>query len=251
MRERRVLLPFLLLATLLTIFCSESVAPKQAPAVEDGMIFLYGETHADTDCLEKELELWRGHYECGMRDLFIEAPCYLAEYLNRWIKSDTDEILDQIFRDSRGTQSHSPDVMNFYRRIKVEFPETVFHGTDVGHMYDTMGARYLSLLESEGRQDGDAYALARQIIKQGKRFYLKYLSSEPDAFAYREDCMTANFVREYDKLNGAGIMGIYGSLHTDPDIDIITDQTPSMAKQLAALYGDALHCEKLSGSGLN
>ena len=32
-------------------------------------------------------------------ELFIEVPYYTAEYLNLWMREDSDEIIDQIFED--------------------------------------------------------------------------------------------------------------------------------------------------------
>ena len=72
-------------------------------ALKSGTIFLCGEAHSDSACLEKELEAWSECYENGMRDLFIEFPSYTAAYLNRWMQEDTDELLDMIFTDFRGT----------------------------------------------------------------------------------------------------------------------------------------------------
>ncbi len=106
-----------------------------------GKIFLYGERHADETFLEEEFALWSNFYhEEGMRHLFIESPYYTAEFLNLWMDADSDEILDQLFADWKGTSMGSDLVRSFYKRIKEECPETVFHGTDVGHQYDTTGA---------------------------------------------------------------------------------------------------------------
>ena len=54
------------------------------------------------------LSLWSSYYhDNGMRDLFIELPYYTAEYMNLWMKSDNDEILNSLYEDWHGTDMHS------------------------------------------------------------------------------------------------------------------------------------------------
>ncbi len=233
----RLLFP-LLCALLLCGF-----APETEPEEPAGQIYLYGEAHADDRCLEKELAIWGEFYADGMRDLFIEYPCYTAEYLNQWMHEDSDEILMQLYADLRGTMAHSENVLDFYRAIKTDYPETVFHGTDVGHSYSSTGARYLSELRKAGQADSEAFALAQTVVKQGMTYYSM---GEPDSYVYRENLMAENFIREYERLGGISIMGIYGSMHTYPERMDYTGTVPSMAGQLAAHFGDALHTKDLS-----
>lgn len=230
---------FLLLCALILCAC----APKGEPAEQTGQIYLYGEAHSDERCLEKELAIWGEFYASGMRDLFVEHPCYTAEYLNAWMHADSDEILMRLYEDWSGTQAHSEKVLNFYREIKRSFPETVFHGTDVGHQYSSTGARYLSELRKAGRVESPEYELAQTAVQQGRSYYSK---GEPDRYAYREDLMTENFIREYERLGGSSVMGIYGSMHTDPERLDFSETVPSMAAQLSARFGGALHTEDLT-----
>ena len=58
--------------------------------------------------------------------------------------------------------------------------------------------------------------------------------------------MVENFIREYDKLSGESIMGIYGASHTDPEGLNYTRTVKSMAYQLKEHYGDIIHSD-LSG----
>lgn len=58
--------------------------------------------------------------------------------------------------------------------------------------------------------------------------------------------MVENFIREYDKLGGADIMGIYGAAHTHTDYMDASGTIPCMAAQLAEYYGTALHTEDLT-----
>ena len=116
-----------------------------------GQIYLYGEAHAESELIEREYDLWYKYYhEDGMRHLFIEAPYYDAEFLNLWMQSGSDELLEQMRIEQIGTSGASSVSNEFYKKIKRECPETIFHGTDVGHQYDTTGERYLDYLEETG-----------------------------------------------------------------------------------------------------
>ena len=235
-------------STILLLLCAlllSSCAHTKESEIHQGQIYLYGDTHADAKCLEQELELWGELYTNGTRDLFLEMPYYTAAYLNEWMHTKSDDILNQLYQDLSGTQNHSQDVLDFYRQIKMDYPETVFHGTDVGHQYDSTGARYLAEMRTAGHADSEAYALALENIEQGKTFYTLTQQNESEAYAYRENCMVQNFIREYENLSGANVMGIYGAMHTDPESLDFSGNVDSMAKQLTARYGDKLHTEDL------
>lgn len=215
----------------------ENAPPKQFSS----QIYLYGEQHAQEKILEKESELWYEYYHKeGLRHLFIEMPYYTAEFLNLWMKSDNDEILNAIYEDWQGAAAHNPHVKAFYQKIKRECPETIFHGTDVGHQYDTTGKRFLTYLQENGLENSEQYRIARDVMEQGKYFY------EHSDDAYRENKMTENFVRAFETLNGESVMGIYGGAHTGIEaMDFSTQSVPSMANQLHASYGDNLHSKDL------
>ena len=202
---------------------------------EKGQIYLYGERHNEAEILEEEFELWNDYYhDDGMRHLFVELPYYTAEYLNLWMQEDDDTILEEIYGEK-------PEVkLDFYRKIKEECPETIFHGTDVGHQSQTIGQRYLQDLESKQMKDSEQYQIARKNIDQGVKFY-----REGDV-VYRENKMAENFIREYDKLDGESIMGIYGAAHTGLDDMDITGEVPSMGNQIAQQYGSRVHSKDLS-----
>lgn len=208
---------------------------------QSGQIFLYGEEHSVKNILEKEFELWSAYYhDDNMRDLFVELPYYTAEYMNLWMASDSDDILDSLYQDWEGTAMHSQEVIDFYKQIKNECPETVFHGTDVGHQYDTTGKRFLEYLESNNQKKSESYQLAQENIKQGQYYY------QHSDNVYRENTMVKNFIREIESLNGADVMGIYGSAHTGIEAtDYATNTVPCMANQLHKKYGDALYTEDL------
>ena len=210
-----------------------------------GQIYLYGEMHSDEKTLEKEIALWHAYYhDKGMRHLFVELPYYSAEYLNLWMHEDSDDILEQLYKDNAGTQAHSEAWLAFYRRIKKDYPETVFHGVDVGHQYNTTGERYLADLRRRGMDESsEEYRLAKECMEQGRRFY----GNGEKNHESREISMTENFLREYQALSGMDIMGIFGGSHVDPEgLAWHSKTVPSMANQLKKRYGDSLHAEDLS-----
>ncbi|WP_265445224.1 hypothetical protein [Acetivibrio straminisolvens] len=221
--------------------CSSSSAPDS-----EKKIFLYGERHGVEKILQKELELWCEYYSNkNMRHLFVELPYYTAEFLNIWMKSDSDEILDELYNDWMGTASHNPYTKEFYKNIKSKCPETIFHGTDVGHQFHTTGERFLKYLEDNNLKDTEQYRLTQESIEQGKYFY------ENSDDVYRENKMAENFIREYDALNGENIMGIYGSAHTGLDDMDFTNSVPCMANQLEDVYKDIIYSENLSWMAMN
>ena len=227
----------------ISIICIQIVTQKSKTNEQSGLIYLYGEEHASEVILEEEFELWNTYYhDNGMRDLFIELPYYSAEFLNLWMKSDNDDILEQLYRDWEGTAIHSQVVLDFYKQIKSECPETVFHGTDVGHQYQSTGERYLADLQETGQSSSsEQYQLAQEAIEQGQHYY-QYSDD-----VYRENTMTENFIREFDRLNGVDVMGIYGAAHIGIDaLDYTTNTIPCMANQLHERYGDAVHAEDLT-----
>ena len=140
-----------------------------------------------------------------------------------------------------GTYASGAETLDFYRTVKEQCPETVFHGTDVGHQYDSTGARYRDYLEEQGLTDTEDYRLTLEAIEQGQTFY----RAEDDA--YRENTMADNFIREFDALDGESVMGIYGGAHIALDgVDYNSGTVPSMAAQLTERYGDALRTEDIS-----
>ena len=205
----------------------------------DTKIRLYGEAHGAKVYYDIEYELWKGYYDDGCRALFAELPYYTAEYLNLWMKEDSDKILDQIFEDIQGTQSANAYYEEFLHKIKDNCPETVFYGTDVGHQYDVTGARYLEYLSENGQEDSENYRLAAACIQQGIEFHSED-TSRTGISPVRESYMVSNFIDAYARCGSEQIMGIYGSYHTDqanPDV---------MAGMLREYYGNTISTVKLS-----
>ena len=219
---------------------SSDVTPKSeiSQAGNQGTIFLVGEMHGKKPILDKELELWGEFYQQdGMRHLFVELGYYSAEFLNVWMQEPDDTQLELLYSEWQGTACYSEDVKAFYKQIKKLYPETIFHGTDVGHQYDTTGKRYLSYLEDHQLKDSDAYIRTKEVIKQGKRYY------GHDDGAYREKMMIENFKWAFDQLDNTSIMGIYGAYHIGIDIP---KNEKVMVMDLKDTYGDRLTTKDLT-----
>ena len=207
-----------------------------------GQIYLYGEEHDQEEIQNWELELWGQYYqEDGMRHLFVEHPYYTAEFLNLWMQQEGDAILDMVSENAGESLFESPAEQAFFEEIKEQYPETVFHGTDVGHQHGTIGNYYLTYLRENGEQDSERFALAQEAVEQGE-----YFDTHAD-HVYRENKMTENFIREFDRLDGADVMGIYGAAHTALNgMDYMTNSVPCMASQLKERYGEQVHSEDLA-----
>ena len=206
---------------------------------ENTMIRLYGEAHGYEKCYDTELEEWSKYYNEGYRNLFVELPYYSAEFLNEWMKADSDELIDSFFEDIQGTMSGNDYYYKFFHQIKEQCPETIFYGTDVGHQYDTTGARYLKYLEDKGLEDSEKYKLAQECIRQGQA-YQNEDTEHNGISSLREAYMVSNFTDAYTRCGGGKIMGIYGSYHTN------LDNPNLMAGKLKEKYGDIISSVKVS-----
>lgn len=232
-KATQIVISLLMAATLLSGCVTNRRISTPSPAEEGVRVFLYGETHGKIAILEREVAEWQRFYnEEGMRHLFIENSYAAAAFLNQWMHEDNDEILLQLYDDWDGTASHVEATLDFYRTIKETCPETIFHGTDVGHQYYSNGVRYLEYLEAQGMKDSDEYRITEANIDQAINYY------ETNDDATREYDMVSNFIRELDSLPAdTKIMGIYGSAHVCYELDW-SKSVPSMISQLITHYGD-------------
>ena len=255
---------------------AEPAEPEEAaetPAVQEetssseaekpeGMIYLYGEWHFFFHCIDQELEAWGKLYEAGVRHLFIEYSPAFAHIFNLEISGDED-TLAQIYSFMDGVGEYTvtgeedftdPVIQNseltyrFFHTIKERYPETIFHGTDVEHEYDTVGSGYLAYLESVGQQHSEEYARELLACEQGKGFHRNPEIENNEDWSFREKCMAENFIYEFEKLNGQDIMGIYGGKHVLFD-EKVGESSYSLATQLKALYGDRVLSTELSHRG--
>lgn len=205
---------------------------------DDTKIMLYGESHGSKEYYNVELQLWQESYGDGLRDLFLELPYYSAEFLNVWMREDTNALLDTWFEEISGTLSGNEYYYDFFCAIKESCPETVFCGTDVGHQFDTTGARYLRYLEENGSKKSENYRLAEDCIKQGKEYY-EDREDNGGISELREAYMVSNFKSAYARQGGGKIMGVYGSYHTNINADV-------MASRLKCDLGDIISSVKIS-----
>ncbi len=232
---KRKLLVMLILVLLVISF----VNADETDAI--GQIYLFGEQHGVKQILDRELEQWDDYYHnLGMRHLFIEYPSFMSEWLNRWMCSDNDAILDMFYEDLKGSAAYNPAVKDFYQKLKVLCPKTIFHGIDVGHFYWNSGKRLVAQLQKDGLEDSPLYQQTLRCIDQGRYFH------EHNDYAYRENKMVENFICEYDKLGDQSIMGIFGGMHVGLEDMNPSNGVPSMANQLSKYYGDRVHSESLT-----
>jgi hypothetical protein len=233
----KLILAALLLVFVLTACRHSTEAEAEILPPSDGQIFLYGESHGNIPTMNRQLEIWRDYYQNhGMRHLFIETPYFTAQFLNMWMQAEDDTILYQLYDDWRDTPMHNPHTLVFYRTIKNDFPETVFHGSDVGHTSDTAGERYIQFLTDNGLQGTEAYQLTRENIAQYQRY------RREGTHAVRAYYKPQNFIRAFDALRGQDVMAIHGWYHVDlTDSFMGLTGVPSMAFTLRERYGDNLH----------
>ncbi len=180
----------------------------------------------------------------GYRNLFVELPYYSAEFLNIWMQEDSDEMLEQWFEEIQGTLSGNEYYKEFFLEIKKFCPNTVFYGTDVGHQYDTAGARYLKYLADNGLENSENSTLAKECIRQGQEYYNEN-TEHHGISSLRETYMVSNFIDAYTRCGGGKIMGIYGDYHTNlekPDL---------MAGQLKAQFGNIISSVKVCTMALS
>ncbi|MBR3609858.1 MAG: hypothetical protein IKL57_00110 [Oscillospiraceae bacterium] len=199
--------------------------------------YLFGEIHGSEIVNLKEFEIWQDFYNRGVHDLFMELPYFYTGFLNLWMKSQNDDFFDLLFEDK--TSGNSEFDKNFFRLIKEKCPKTVFHGTDIGHSFDTVGKRYIEALFS----DSEEYRKALENIEQGRIFYEYLRNSEgteySDADNIREKALAENFIREFDSVEG-DIVGIYGEAHVFSEGTGNFGIKSNMCERIKTHYGDRI-----------
>lgn len=171
-------------------------------------ITLVGETHGVEIIYNEELKLYRDFYEKGGRHYFMEIGYNTAQLLNFWMNREDDELLNIVHSNWQGTLSGGEATYKFLATLKREFPGTILHGIDVEHQYETNGLIYMDYLERNGLQDSPWHQKALLSMEQGRKFY------KTNSNAYREKCLTENFLREYENLDEKEVFGVFGSAHT-------------------------------------
>lgn len=213
----------------------QDVAPQD---IQWGQVYLCGEWHhGDAVTMETELALWGELYAQGWRDLFEEMSYADAYYLNRWMQEDSDETMDWWYHASGWYSLYGNVALDYYRQIKQNYPETVFHGVDV--VDNSVGGDLKAELYQAGKEDTEEFKRVMENLQQTVQY--NRLDGD-DAKVYRENCMAENFLREYGKLSGANIMGIFGSAHV-LNCKRTNGLVDTMAKQLMAYGGDAIQTD--------
>ncbi|MCL2191989.1 MAG: hypothetical protein FWB78_01160 [Treponema sp.] len=246
---------FLALATLIIATACASIDTRAEKST--GQIFLYGEAHGVERIMNRQLEIWYEYYHnWNMRHMFIEVGFFTAEFLNMWMQAGNDDILYELFDDWAGTSMHVPYTLAFFRTIKREFPETIFHGVDVGHQFWSTGERFLRYLRDNNMQGTERYLLTLEAIEQGKNFYrfddfeLWYNTETSIAdfdLEYRVTSMANNFIREFDRLGNQSVMGIFGNAHVTIGYGPLgLPHVPTLAQRLRERYGDSVHTTDLA-----
>ena len=199
--------------------------------------YLFGEIHGSEAVCLKEFEIWKDFYGRGFRHLFLEIPYFNAQFLNLWINSEDDLILDELWADNKGAAGNSDFDREFFIKIKLFCPKTVFHGTDIGHTYDSTGKRYLESVS----QDSEEYRLAFENAEQGRKYYEKWNEKCGESYfeGSREKAMTENFIREFDKAN-CDIVGFYGEAHILSEYGANLGISENMCSMLKKHYGEGI-----------
>lgn len=240
---------FLLCFTALVMFagCTKNSTKTDNKSNPETRVFLYGETHSQQNLVEMEVSEWQNFYNNeNMRHLFIENSYTAAQFLNQWMQEDNDDILLQLYEDWEGTAAHSDASLYFFREIKRTCPETIFHGTDIGHQYNSNGKRYLQQLEKEGLKHSEKYKIAEEGNNQGIDFYEKHDCDSDEGCEIREQYMVDNFIRELDSLPpDTKIMGVYGTAHVCQNA-IWQGDGKSMIYRLRKHYGNIFTATDIS-----
>jgi len=195
-------------------------------------IYLFGERHGVATIMDEELRRWGEFYSKGMRHLFLEVSFITAQFLNAG-----DERSEGT---PAGEYEISEDILTFAKRVRAEYSETIFHGTDIEFDHENAWAVFSVALHKNGLENSPQSTLAQASIEQAR----EYLDSR--SLAFRENAMVANFIREFDALGGACVMGIYGAAHTGLHAKSFDGSVDSMANQLRQHYGERVTSEDLS-----
>lgn len=191
--KTKIKITILFILTILFVSCSKK-----------SDITLVGEVHHIKGIQDKELELYRDFYEKGGRHLFIERGYSMAAYMNMIMHQEAS---------FKSMLEDGPEAdLDFYQAIKDNFPETIFHGIDAE--LSTIGEPWLKFLQENNFGTEKEYKTIIEVIEQGKKVHSLGYSKD----VYREEYMTKNFIREYKKVKGQPIFGIFGNAHTSKTI---------------------------------
>jgi len=218
---------------------------QEPPPQSTGLIFLYGEEHLrdHEEMLARQLERWGYYYNThGMRHLFLEKPFYTGEFLNQWLYADNEAEADTMMLALVDEGAVSPfHAEHFFGVIRRDFPDTVFHGVNIGGMWNVAtGQRFLAYLISSGQSNTARYELTRQNIAQAEMYSRTWDDGLPPISWIRDKA--DNFVRAFDALGGESVMGIFNTQHTEfgNHTQLRMYASATLATRLQRRYGDAV-----------
>jgi len=237
--KKKVIFLSLFFTSILIFSCCSLNYDDVVAQYDDHRIYLYGESHGNQLIMTKELELWEDYYlNQGFRHLFLEVGYCDAQLLNLWMQTNDDSYLQVILVNFAATVNNGTERAEqnkwFYNEIKSRCPQTIFHGTDVQHQWQT-GVYYQDYLKSIGRENSEEYVSATKSIESCDLYYLDNGKRTDETF--RENYMISRFEEEFDALpSSTKIMGIYGAQHTRFGKKNVSKEVDNMCTQLASYY---------------
>jgi len=206
-----------------------------------GQIYLYGEVHCDEKIMERQLEIWHEHYHNeGLRYLFLEHCFCVVEFLNIWMRANSNEILEMLYEVALAPDF--PYIKDWFKTIKNNCPETVFSGTTP--VCSPIGKKYLQYLHDNNQMDSDKYFMTQNLLEKGMKLYSEYGGKWDDG--YREENIVNNFIREFEELDGKSVMVIYGIAHLIVNPVEHFGGVPCLGYQLIEQYGEAVQINDLT-----
>ena len=207
---------------------SRAICCIQHYNIEPGDINLYEKPlNAPQQQLEKVYEKWSNYYKEGHRILFEDVPYYVAEFLNMYMQAPDDKILYEVLDDIKGRLLDVKGALWWMKKVKEDFPETVFYGTDIG-WGDAAGTRYLKYLKDKGLEDSIHYKLASECIAQKKECEDVFIS----VVGFCQQNMAENFIDAYKRAGVSEVVGIYENSY------INSTEDGSIVDQVKKHYGD-------------
>ena len=210
---------------------SQAICCIQYCDLEPGDINLYEEPLNVKQNGKKVYEKWGSYYQKGHRILFEDGPYYVAEFLNMYMQAPDDKILYEVADDIKEMLFDVKDFLYWTKKVKEDYPETVYCGIDIG-WGDAAGARYLKYLKDKGLEDSINYKLASKCIAQKKEWsdYFKLVRNSLTEFY--EQKMVENFMDAYKRAGVSEVVGIYENSYVDPT------KEGNMEKKKKKHYGD-------------
>lgn len=220
--------------------------------LEKNDIFFTGEQHGSIKSLEMNLYLTKYFVEkAGVRYILYEGGYAEAQYLNNYLDTGDESILDYIFEKSSGTMNYTMENYNLLKNI-YEYnlalekdKKIMFVGIDKEN--PQIAIKYIKSIlphkETDNQQvrifnnilywlTQDNYLaeskIALQLIRESQQdieeywgidyFEIEYLLNnlvESEGQLFREDLLINNFIKLYEHLPKGKYFGQFGGAHTN------------------------------------